>query len=109
MDFADLYRSPAEKDPDILSIPVSSALNSTVNAAGIAAGAISKANLKTFDTKTISGVQGRHVEVAAKAARAGLVPKKYSPPLRAARQSVRIDGAVPALASGSRDMTNIRG
>jgi DegV family protein with EDD domain len=71
-DFADLYRSLAKKDPDILSIHISSGLSGTVNAARIGASAVSEANVEIYDTKTLSGAQGWHVEVAAKAARAGL-------------------------------------
>jgi DegV family protein with EDD domain len=71
-DFAELYRSLAKKDPDILSIHISSGLSGTVNAARIGANAVSEANVEIYDTKTLSGALGWHVEVAAKAVRAGL-------------------------------------
>jgi DegV family protein with EDD domain len=70
-DFADLYRNLAKKDPDILSIHISSGLSGTVNAARIGASAVSEANVEIYDTKTLSGAQGWHVEMAAKAVRAG--------------------------------------
>ncbi len=70
-DFADLYRSLAEKDPDILSIHISSGLSGTVNAARIGASMAPEANVAIYDTKTLSGAQGWHVEMAAKAVRAG--------------------------------------
>mgnify|MGYP000940645755 FL=1 len=70
-DFADLYRSLAQKDPDILSIHISSGLSGTVNAARIGAGMVPEANVEIYDTKTLSGAQGWHVEMAAKALRAG--------------------------------------
>ncbi len=71
-DFRDLYRSLAKKDPDILSIHISSGLSGTVNAARLGASAVPEANVEIYDTKTLSGAQGWHVEVAAKAARQGL-------------------------------------
>ena len=71
-DFADLYRNLAKKDPDILSIHISSGLSGTVNAARLGASAVSEANVEIYDTKTLSGAQGWHVEIAAKAVRAGL-------------------------------------
>ncbi len=69
--FADLYRSLAQKDPDILSIHISSGLSGTVNAARIGAGMVPEANVEIYDTKTLSAGQGWHVEMAAKALRAG--------------------------------------
>ena len=71
-DFADLYRNLAKNDPDILSIHISSGLSGTVNAARLGASAVSEANVEIYDTKTLSGAQGWHVEIAAKAVRAGL-------------------------------------
>jgi DegV family protein with EDD domain len=71
-DFRDLYRSLAKKDPDILSIHISSGLSGTVNAARLGASAVPEANVEIYDTKTLSGAQGWHVEMAAKAARQGL-------------------------------------
>ncbi len=70
-DFRDLYRSLAKKDPDILSIHISSGLSGTANAARIGAGMTPEANVEIYDTKTLSGAQGWHVEMAAKAVRAG--------------------------------------
>ena len=71
-DFAELYRNLAKKDPDILSIHISSGLSGTVNAARIGASAVPEANIEIYDTMTLSGALGWHVEVAAKAVRAGL-------------------------------------
>ncbi|HXL05261.1 MAG: DegV family protein [Firmicutes bacterium] len=70
-DFADLYRSLAKKDPDILSIHISSGLSGTINAARIGADMTPEANVEIYDTKTLSAAQGWHVEMAAKAVRAG--------------------------------------
>lgn len=70
-DFADLYRSLAQKDPDILSIHISSGLSGTANAARIGASMAPEANVEIYDTKTLSAAQGWHVEMAARAVRAG--------------------------------------
>lgn len=70
-DFADLYRTLAQKDPDILSIHISSGLSGTANAARIGASMVPEANVDIYDTKTLSAAQGWHVEMAAKAVRAG--------------------------------------
>jgi DegV family protein with EDD domain len=70
-EFADLYRSLAQTDPDILSIHISSGLSGTVNVARIGAKMVPEANVEVYDTKTLSAAQGWHVEMAAKAVRAG--------------------------------------
>lgn len=69
--FADLYRTLSQKDPDILSIHISSGLSGTANAARIGASMVPEANVEIYDTKTLSAAQGWHVEMAAKAVRAG--------------------------------------
>ncbi len=70
-DFADVYRDLARTDAEILSIHVSSGLSGTINAARLGAGMVPEANVTFFDTKTLSGAQGWHVEAAASAVRAG--------------------------------------
>ncbi len=55
--FADLYRSLALKDPDILSIHISSGLSGTANAARIGASMVPEANVDICDTKTLSAAQ----------------------------------------------------
>jgi DegV family protein with EDD domain len=70
-DFADLYRKLAQSDADILSIHVSSGLSGTLNAARLGAEMVSEARVTFFDTKTLSGAQGWHVEAAARAVTAG--------------------------------------
>lgn len=70
-DFADQYRQLAQSDPDILSIHVSSGLSGTLNAARLGASMVPEANVTFFDTHTLSGAQGWHVEAAARAALAG--------------------------------------
>ncbi len=70
-DFVELYRKLAARDPDILSIHISSGLSGTVNAARTAAAMVPEANVTIVDTKTLSGAQGWQVEAAARAVRAG--------------------------------------
>ena len=70
-DFAELYRNLARTDPDILSVHISSGLSGTVNAARMGASMVPEANVTIYDTKTLSGAQGWHVEAAARAAKAG--------------------------------------
>ncbi len=70
-DFADLYRNLARTDPDILSVHISSGLSGTVNTARMGASMVPEANVTIYDTKTLSGAQGWHVEAAARAAKAG--------------------------------------
>lgn len=70
-EFADLYRKLAQTDPDILSIHVSSGLSGTLNAARLGAGMVPEANVVFYDTKTLSGALGWHVEAAARALTAG--------------------------------------
>lgn len=69
--FTEIYRKLAQTDPDILYVHVSSGLSGTYNSARVAAGDVPEARVHFFDTKTLSGAQGWHVEAAARAAQAG--------------------------------------
>lgn len=70
-DLATLYRRLAARDPEILSIHISSGLSGTINAARAGAAQVPEANVTIIDTKTLSGAQGWQVEAAARAAQAG--------------------------------------
>ncbi len=70
-DFAELYRRLAKTDPEILSIHISSGLSGTLNAAQRGAAMAPEAHVTFYDTKTLSGAEGWHVEAAARAAQAG--------------------------------------
>ncbi len=70
-EFADLYRRLAVKDPDILSIHMTSGLSGTYNSALTGAEMVPEANVTHFDTKTLSGTAGMMVEAAARAVKAG--------------------------------------
>ena len=70
-DFAEKYRQLAVKDPDILSIHMTSGLSGTYNSALAGAEMVSEANVTHVDTKTLSAAAGWQVEAAAKAVKAG--------------------------------------
>lgn len=70
-EFAELYRRLAAVDPEILSIHISSGLSGTIQSARAAAELVPEAHVTFYDTKTLSGAEGWHVEAAARAVRAG--------------------------------------
>ena len=75
-DFAEVYRTLAKKDKDILSIHISSGLSGTVNSAVIAVGMVPEANITVVDTKTLAAGAGWQVVAAAKAVAAGWAKEK---------------------------------
>ncbi len=70
-DFAEIYRELAKQDPEILSVHISSGLSGTLNAARQGAELVPEARVTFYDTRTLSGAEGWHVEAAARAAQAG--------------------------------------
>ena len=70
-EFAEIYRNLAKKDPDILSIHMSSGLSGTVNSALAAVAMVPEANVTVVDTKTLSGAAGWQVQAAVQAIKAG--------------------------------------
>ncbi|MCA1953735.1 MAG: DegV family protein [Anaerolinea sp.] len=70
-EFAELYRQLAKKDPEILSIHVSSGLSGTWNSARSGAEMVPEAHVTVWDSKTLSCPLGWQVEAAAKAVEAG--------------------------------------
>lgn len=70
-DFAEMYRTLAVTDPDILSIQMSSGLSGSVNAAKAGAEMVPEANVTVVDCKTLSGVVGWQVSAAVRAIKAG--------------------------------------
>lgn len=69
-DFAEIYRTLARTDPDILSIHISSGLSGTLNAARTGAELVPEAHVTFVDSHTLSAAQGWQVQAAARAARA---------------------------------------
>jgi DegV family protein with EDD domain len=70
-DFAEVYRSLAATDPDILSIHISSGLSGTFNSALAGAEMVPEANVTHVDTKTLSAASGWQVLAAVQAVKAG--------------------------------------
>jgi DegV family protein with EDD domain len=70
-DFTQIYRNLAEKDPEILSIHISSGLSGTINSAKAAAALVPEANITIVDSMTLSVPFGWQVEAAANAIKAG--------------------------------------
>ena len=75
-EFAELYRELAKKDPDILSIHMSSGLSGTYQSAMLAAQTVPEARVTHVDTKTLSAPSGWQVEAAARAIKEGLALEK---------------------------------
>ena len=70
-DFTAIYQKLAEKDPEILSIHLSSGLSGTINSARAAAALVPEANVTIVDSMTLSAPFGWQVEAAAHAVKAG--------------------------------------
>ena len=70
-EFAKVYREIAKKDPDILSIHISSGLSGTVNSALAAVKMVPEANITIVDTKTLSAAAGWQVWAAVKGLKLG--------------------------------------
>lgn len=70
-EFAELYRRLAQKDPEILSIHISSGLSGTLDAARAGAALVPEAKVTFFDSLTLSCPLGWQVEFALRAAQVG--------------------------------------
>ncbi len=70
-EFVTLYRELAKRDPEILSVHISSGLSGTCNTAVEAAKLTPEAHVTVIDTGTLSGAEGWQVEAAARAVKAG--------------------------------------
>lgn len=78
-DFAELYRSLAAKDKDIISLHISSNLSGTYNSARLGAEQVPEANITLVDSRTVSGALGWVVEAVAKAIKAGWTRDEIMP------------------------------
>ena len=70
-DFVELYRRLAAVDPEILSIHISERLSGTLNSARTAAALVPEANIRLFDSRTLSMGLGWQVLTVARARNAG--------------------------------------
>ncbi len=96
-EFAALYRELAKKDPEILSIHVSSGLSGTIEAARAGAAMAPEARVTFFDSLTLSCPLGWQVEAAARAASAGWPLDRILPRLEAIRQKATGVFTLPML------------
>lgn len=71
-EFLEIYNRIAEKDPEILSIHISSGLSGTYNAALTAAGQAPNAHVTLVDTRSLSVEMGWQMEAAIRAIKANL-------------------------------------
>jgi DegV family protein with EDD domain len=81
-DFAALYRTLAEKDPEILSIHITAGLSGTFNSAVAGAEMVPEAKVTHVNTKTLSAAAGWQVKAAAHALKAGWALDKILPMLQ---------------------------
>jgi DegV family protein with EDD domain len=81
-DFSALYRTLAEKDPEILSIHITAGLSGTFNAAMAGAEMVPEAKITHVNTKTLSAAAGWQVKAAAHALKAGWALDKILPMLQ---------------------------
>lgn len=70
-EFAEIYRTLARTDPEILSIHISSGLSGTMDSARAGAAMVPEARVTFWDTKTLSCPEAWQVEAAARALKAG--------------------------------------
>jgi DegV family protein with EDD domain len=77
-----VYRSLAEKDPDILSIHITAGLSGTFNSAKAGADLAPEARVTHVNTKTLSAAAGWQVKAAARAVKAGWTLDKILPMLQ---------------------------
>ena len=75
-EFAEAYRKIAKKDPDILSIHMSSGLSGTINSALAAKKMVPEANITIVDTKTLSAAAGWQVWAAVRGLKLGWTKDK---------------------------------
>ncbi|HWQ83567.1 MAG TPA: DegV family protein, partial [Anaerolineales bacterium] len=73
--FAKVFRSLAETDPEVLSIHISSGLSGTIESARAAIDQATEANIEAVDTLTLSGAERYQVLAAAWAVKAGWTKK----------------------------------
>ncbi len=96
-EFAALYRELAQRDPEIVSVHISSGLSGTCNTAVEAAKMVPEARITVIDSFTLSGAQGWQVEAAARAARAGWTVEQVQQLVRQVRDATTSIFTLPDL------------
>lgn len=89
--FAELYRKIAETDKDILSVHISSGLSGTINSAQDGGSLVKDvANVKFWDTLTLSGGERFQVMAAALGHKAGWSMEKIQERMKAIREKTEL-------------------
>lgn len=96
-EFLEIYQNVLEKDPDILSLHISSGLSGTYNSAVTAAGDLPDANITHVDTRTLSIEMGWQVEGAIRAIQAGWPLPEILQLLTKIRESSEVIFTLPDL------------
>ncbi len=96
-EFAQIFRELAKTDPEILCVHISSGLSATYNSALEGAKLVPEAHVTFFDTLTLSGAEGWHVEAAARAANAGWSMEQILKLLHQVRQATDTIYTLPDL------------
>lgn len=96
-EFVALYRELAQRDPEILSVHISSGLSGTYQTAVEAAKMVPEAHITVVDTLTLSGAEGWQVEAAARAAKAGWPLERILALLRQVRDATETIFTLPEL------------
>ena len=89
-DFAAVYKELAKKDPEILSIHISSGLSGTMNSARAAAEMVPEARITFWDTQTLSVASGWQVDAAVKGMKHGWSKDEILGRLQKIRDGVNI-------------------
>ncbi len=96
-EFVALYRELARRDPEILSVHISSGLSGTYQTAVEAAKMVPDAHITVVDTLTLAGAEGWQVEAAARAAKAGWPIERILALLRQVRDATETIFTLPEL------------
>jgi DegV family protein with EDD domain len=96
-EFLEIYQKAAKKDPDILSVHISSGLSGTFNSARTAVEQIEHANITLVDTRSLSVEMGWQLEAAIKGVRAGWELDKILALMEKIRETSEIVFTLPDL------------
>ena len=97
-EFIELYQKVAKKDPDILSVHISSGLSGTYNSARTAAEQVENANITLVDTRSLSVEMGWQVEAAIRGIKAAWETDKILALMTKIRETSEIIFTLPDLA-----------
>ncbi len=96
-EFLEIYQMVIEKDPDLLSLHISSGLSGTYNSAVTAAGMLPEANITLVDTRSLSIEMGWQVEAAIRAVKERWSTEKILALLSRIREASEVVFTLPDL------------